>query len=467
MSTRPLPSLLLVVTMLGLLLSGCTEGATGAIPTSTPGDFLPFDVFLTQVEDATFDAYAHLPGAQVQDAQAFEEMRAYIKQMYAGVQSGSSFVSEEQYVDCITIASQPSVHQLGLTAIARAPAAAVAPPEPVGSDALGDIRYSPSVLTLGQTDPFGHPISCVEGTIPMQRLTLDKLVAFKTLRQFLAKAPDGQEGAPPDSDKPTPESASHRYAVAVHIAYNNGVAPNLGGVPNRGGGSVLNLWNPTSKFAISQQWYTGKDSSGTITQTLEGGWIRYGKFGSNAVLFTYWTADNYVKTGCYNLECAGFVQTNHNWCLGCALPNYSSIGGTQWALGLQWKLDAGNWWLYLKGGGAYEPVGYLPTARYNGGPLATAASGSAYGGETSNFGSGAYPPMGSGQFATTGWQQAAYQRSLFYIPLASSDLKGQWAIHLLTSELTPACYTIHVPPPDRSGQWGPYFYFGGPGGAAC
>jgi hypothetical protein len=412
-------------------------------------------MFLQRVEHATFDESARLPGAHVQDAQAFAEMRAYVQRMYAGVQQVSSFVSEGQYVDCITIASQPSVRQLGLTRIARAPAA-VAPPEPLGGEAPGDIQYAPSLLTLDQTDPFGHPVSCADGTIPMQRLTLDTLVTFKTLQDFLAKGLDGHGVAPPFSDKPVPESATHRYAVAVHDR------------PNVGGGSYLNLWNPTAKFSLAQQWYVGEDSSGAVMQTVEGGWIRYpGKFGSKAVTFIYWTADNYNKTGCYNLECAGFVQTNSQWYLGGAWSNYSSTGGTQWGFGLEWKLDAGNWWLFVKGGGAYEPVGYLPTTLFNGGPLATAASGSAYGGETSIFGSGAYPPMGSGQFASTGWQQAAYQHSLFYIPPNSSDLKGQWALHLLISEPTPACYTINIPPPDRSGQWGSYFYFGGPGGSPC
>jgi hypothetical protein len=457
MSNRSRRSLLSVAALLCLLLSGWGCAAVEGVPASTPtrGVFIPFDDFLQRVERATFDEYGRLPGAQVQDAQAFAEMRAYVQRMYAGVKQISSFVSEGQYVDCITIASQPSVRQLGLTRIEQAPAA-VALPEPLRGEAPGDSQYAPSLLALDQTDLFGNPISCTDGTIPMQRLTLEKLVAFKALQDFLAKAPDGHGVPPPRSDKPAPESATHRHAVAVHDA------------PNIGGGSYLNLWNPSANFSLSQQWYTGQDSSGSLTQSVEGGWIRYpGKFGSKAVTFIYWTADNYNKTGCYNLECAGFVQTNSHWHLGGAWSNYSSTGGTQWGFGLQWNLDAGNWWLFLKGSGAYEPVGYLPTALFNGGSLATSASGSAYGGETSIGGSGAYPPMGSGQFAVTGWQQAAYQHSLFYVPVGSSSLKGQWAITLLKSETTPACYTINIPSPDRSGQWGPYFYFGGPGGSTC
>jgi AraC-like DNA-binding protein len=120
MSGRNRLSFLLVVTMLSLLLSGWGCAATGAIPapTATSGAFIPFDVFLQCVERATFDEYARLLGAQVQDAQTFEEMCAYIQRLYAGVRRASSFVSEGQYVDCITITSQPSGRQLDLTTLA-------------------------------------------------------------------------------------------------------------------------------------------------------------------------------------------------------------------------------------------------------------------------------------------------------------------------------------------------------------
>jgi hypothetical protein len=36
-------------------------------------------------------------------------------------------------------------------------------------------------------------------------------------------------------------------------------------------------------------------------------------------LFVYWTADDYHSTGCYNLSCTAFVQTNKNWAFGGAL----------------------------------------------------------------------------------------------------------------------------------------------------
>jgi Neprosin len=451
MTKRNLIPLLLVATMLCGLLSGCANGATGATATPTPGAFVPFDVFLARVANATFDEYARVPGAQVQEPQAFEAMRTYIQQMYTGVQQVSSFVLEGAYVDCITIASQPSVRQLGLTTIENSPPAVVAP-QPAGGADPGKSRPSPSLLTLGRTDPFGHPIACTDGTIPMQRLTLEKLVTFKTLQEFLAKAPDGQVFVPPVPDQPNaPESADHRYAVGVQTE------------PNTGGGSRLSLWNPNSKFAISQQWYMGGSESSS--QTVEGGLLKYPhKFGSKAVLFIYWTRSNYSDgNGCYNLECAGFVQTNSHWYLGGPWDNYSAIGGTQqWHFDLDWELSGDNWWLYLQGPGEPESVGYLPTKVFKGGALATAASGSAYGGETSNLKSGAFPPMGSGEFASGGWESAAFQTNIFYV-VPSNVAMPKYA-SLRKSEPSPACYTIDL---QSGGYWGTYFFFDGPGGSPC
>jgi hypothetical protein len=96
-------------------------------------------------------------------------------------------------------------------------------------------------------------------------------------------------------------------------------------VDNLGGNSTLNYWNPPvnesegEAFSLSQQWYVG--GTGTTLpglQTAEVGWQNYpAHYGdNNSHLFIYWTADGYKTTGCYNLDCVGFVQTDPNWVLG-------------------------------------------------------------------------------------------------------------------------------------------------------
>lgn len=446
--------MVIVIILVLVTLSACgssEQSSSTATPSGT--HFITFREFLASLDTAKFDDYAKLPGAKVRDAQAFEEMRAYIKNLYKGVKQVSSFISDGQYVDCITIQSQPSVLQLGIQTIAKPPTDSgyleTKPlPQPPGVN-----EFSNSLLGLGKVDPYGNPITCPNGTIPMERVTLERMVKFKTLHDFLSKGPNGHSSDPPLPENEKPGDAStHRYAYAYQS------------VTNYGGDSWLNLWNPSAKFSLSQQWYVG--GSGNSTQTVEGGWVVYpDKFSSQAVLFIYWTADKYTNTGCYDLECSGFVQINNHWYLGGTWTNYSSAGGTQWGFELQWKLFSSNWWLFLKGPGTYEAVGYYPTSIYNGGQLATSASQIKYGGET-DIENGSYPQMGSGQFASAGWQQAAYQHTIFYIPRDENDGVGVWA-SLTKVEASSSCYTIELTPASNGGNWGTYFFFGGPGGTTC
>ena len=437
------------------------ETATPEATETPAAGFIPFDAFIAGVSSATYEDYAGKEGVNVDNPETFQEMQSYILTMYANAKQVSSFTDESGmlYFDCITIDTQPSVVLQGIQKIERVPPQAAAEDKLEEGETPGKGEYAPSPLTLGLEDPFGNSISCPDDTIPMQRITLDKLVQYPDLRAFFSKDSDGSGGLPPtpkeDTPKPDDGAASHRYAVG----YQN--------LTNFGGNSWLNLWNPSIRggtMSLSQQWYDAGAGSGT--QTVEGGWqVLPQKYNTaNAVLFIYWTADNYGSTGCYNLDCAGFVQINNHWYLGGPWTNYSSTGETQWGFEMQWKLFRGNWWLFLKGPGDYEAVGYYPTSIYNGGALATSATAIKYGGETA--GSSPWPQMGSGQFADQGWQRAAYQNTIFYIPQDQDDGTGVWA-DLSEYEPSPDCYTIDIVPAARGGDWGTYLFFGGPGADSC
>ena len=187
------------------------------------------------------------------------------------------------------------------------------------------------------------------------------------------------------------------------------------------------------------------------------------------MLFIYYTPDGY-KTGCYNLTCTGFIQTGSTWTLGAKFPRYSSVGGPQYEVTMEWQYWAGNWWLLLNDGSGWDYVGYYPASIYGSGPLASGnASMTEFGGEVCNGPSGLnctdpnWPQMGSGNFASAGWQQAAYQRNLSYFD--SSNV-------MHSSTLTPftqssKCYSIDFTPSSSGGSWGSYIYFGGPGGYKC
>jgi Neprosin len=217
-------------------------------------------------------------------------------------------------------------------------------------------------------------------------------------------------------------------------------------VTNYGGSSWLNLWDPSGDFTLSQQWYA--NGSGSGTQTVEGGWVHYpAKFGSRSVLFIFSTPNDY-SSGCYDLECPGFVQTSSSVSPGGAFSNYSTYGGTQWGFGLQWKYYNGNWWMFYSG----TAVGYYPGSVFRGGPMSRNASITEYGGETYTGGT-YWPQMGSGKFANAGFGQAAFQNTIFYIPQNVSGGTGVWSS--LSSFVTNrACYTLSVTPAASGGNWG-------------
>jgi hypothetical protein len=441
-----------VIAVLLLALFPCVE-----VSRAQPGPerFVTFDDFLKDVSAATFESYSRQKELAVKRSEDFEAMRHHILSMYEGVTVAHSFVKDAQTFDCVPIEQQPSVRLLGLKKVV------LAPPEPADeaqdkAQAPREAHGLPSPLTLGEVDAFGNAVRCEEGTIPMRRVTLEEITRFGTLEQFLHKSPWEDVGRPALEGEPLAGATPvHRYAHAVQA------------VNNKGGNSWLNLWSPsingsTSQiFSLSQHWYYG--GRGNALQTVEGGWQAYPlKYGTTkSALFIYWTADNYKSTGCYNLDCPAFVQVNHNWYLGGTWTSYSTRGDQQYEFQLQWLFTGGNWWLFLQGTGNLEAVGYYPGAIYRNGQLTRYASGIDYGGET--VGTTSWPPMGGGGFASQGFSQAAYQRSIFYI---DTSLASHWS-SLRTSLTSPRCYTATFSPARPGVTWGSYLYFGGPGGLFC
>ncbi|WP_027346354.1 neprosin family prolyl endopeptidase [Hamadaea tsunoensis] len=424
----------------GLVAGGVPAQAApvsaGSTPVSTAGGFQSFSGFLTEVAGHGYADYAKAgrTGAVTSSA-SFEQMRSYVLDAYRGVVVDHSYVDNGSYFDCVRTETQPSVRDLGIKQLAT-------PPAPQAAGTPKDAVPATQTANAGRLDAYGNSTVCGAGTIPMQRLSIERLTAYPTLAGFLAKGPAGSNPSASTDRASTNGSSTnanaHRYGVGYQY------------VNNHGGNSWLNLWNPSGEFTLSQQWYV--DGS----QTVEGGWVHYpGKFGNNAVLFIFWTPDNYVH-GCYNLDCSGFVQTSSAFTLGGAWSNYSTSGGGQYGFGLQWKYYAGNWWLYIQG----TAIGYYPGTIYGTGNMrygnATLAEA---GGETYTGGTN-WPQMGSGSWPSSGWTYAAYQNTVFYID--RSDV-SQWSV--LNSIITnPACYSISITPWQSGGSWGTYFYYGGPGG---
>src|SRR5262249_38085203 len=153
-------------------------------------------------------------------------------------------------------------------------------------------------------------------------------------------------------------------------------------------------------MSLSQEWYVGGSGSGT--QTAEVGWQVQPNYWhtTKSVLFIYWTADNYSKTGCYNLVCSGFVQKNNQVTFGAAFTTVSTVGGTQYDFTARYYFYQGNWWLAINGAW----IGYFPGSLYRGGQMSQYAQKVEYGSESA--GSTVWPAEGSGQWATAGYGKA-------------------------------------------------------------
>ena len=442
-----------------------------------PLGILPNKAFVEIARSASLERYRLDPRTRVRSEDAFRQFKEHIADVYADVEVVHSFEDAfGQVFDCIPIEQQPSLR--GAKDVAR-------PPDlrPVLEGKPAEPRASVRQPLQGEPprDRHGNVMQAPPGTIPMRRITLDELSRFRDLDEFRRKAPGGGEAprAPtlthatrgtsstsrPTKNQPTlgphPETPStpdpdpsknHRYAY-THQS-----------VDNIGAHDVLALYAPTVDanqiFSLAQHWYTAGDGAGH--QTLEVGWQVYpAKYGhAQPVLFIYWTADNYATTGAYNLDGPGFVQTNGAWTIGGALSPVSVVGGQQMEIEIGVYLSDGNWWIYVGGIAAENALGYYPTSIYAGGALATNATSILFGGETVCT-SVSWPPMGSGAMASAGWQQAAYQRDIYYFPTAGGS---QWAA-LTPEEPSPGCYTLSLA--SSAAPWGVYFFYGGPGGTDC
>ncbi|PKA61711.1 hypothetical protein AXF42_Ash008541 [Apostasia shenzhenica] len=206
----------------------------------------------------------------------------------------------------------------------------------------------------------------------------------------------------------------------------------------------LNVWAPnvksSSEFSLSQIWVIS-GSFGEDLNTIEAGW----------------QTDAYQATGCYNLLCSGFVQTNNRIAIGAAIRPTSAYAGGQYDISvLIWKdPNHGNWWLEL---GAGELVGYWPSLLFS--HLADHASMLQFGGEVVNTEPSGFhtsTEMGSGHFAGEGFGRASYFRNLQLVDWDNS-LVPVAGLRLLADR--PGCYDIQG---GVNGVWGNYFYYGGPG----
>ncbi|GKV07100.1 hypothetical protein SLEP1_g18903 [Rubroshorea leprosula] len=293
---------------------------------------------------------------------------------------------------------------------------------------------------------------CPKGTVPIRRSTVHDVLRAKSLFDFGRKRPIVSLAR--RSDAPDVVSGNgHEHAIAYTKTSQEVY----------GAKATINVWDPSiqmvSEFSLSQIWILSGSFDGSDLNSIEAGWQvspeLYGD--SRPRLFTYWTTDSYQATGCYNLLCSGFVQTNNRIAIGAAISPVSTYNGNQYDITiLVWKdPKLGNWWM---GFGDNTLVGYWPAELFT--HLADHATMVEWGGEVVNSranGKHTSTQMGSGHFAEDGFGKASYFRNLEIVD-ADNSLSSIHDISTLAENTN--CYNIQS---SYNNEWGTYFYYGGPG----
>ncbi|RDY02114.1 hypothetical protein CR513_14464 [Mucuna pruriens] len=261
--------------------------------------------------------------------------------------------------------------------------------------------------------------SCPEGTIPIRRTTEEDMLRASSVSKFGRKIPRRV--------RRDTNSNGHELTkfMLVHTAQH--AVGYVSGEQYYGAKASINVWAPRvanqDEFSLSQMWVIS-GSFGDDLNTIEAGWqasqpgalwgqipkILYVLDESNENC--YLQSDAYQATGCYNLLCSGFVQTNNRIAIGAAISPTSSYAGGQFDISLLiWKDPKhGNWWLEF---GSGILVGYWPSFLFT--HLRDHASMVQFGGEVVNSrqsGSHTSTQMGSGHFAGEGFGKASYFRNM-------------------------------------------------------
>ncbi|MEK8033492.1 neprosin family prolyl endopeptidase [Ideonella sp. DXS29W] len=449
--TPSLPRRLLLSALIGAALPLAANAAVPSLADS-----------LAQLDSEQISEFIGRPGARVRDAAQFERMKTYLRTHYEGVVARHHFeLSPGEVFDCVDMLTQPGARRHGLTAAnwvskpSLLPVEAPAAADEVAQEAAPQDRpqRDPGIFlsaARGEVDAEGHAKACAKGTIPMKRLTLQRLAAFESLEHFRHK-----RGRPQGGDGWGTQASVHEYAHAYDY------------VTNWGAESTLNIWRAytelNSEFSLSQIWVTG----GSPVETIEAGWQVYpdrqSSHKTDAHLFIYSTQDGYANTGCYDLTCDDFVQTNNSVAIGGYYTNHSVVNGTQYASKILIQKDGtlGHWWIAVDG--VY--AGYYPRTLYDTSGIRNQAAKVDFGGEIINSspsGRHTRTDMGSGYKPSSGYGYAAYQRTIRYV-----NTSNVYATPSLTETRTKsACYDIDVT--TSTGTWKTYFYFGGEGyGTGC
>jgi len=175
------PSILTIALI--LVMAVCPSNAKSArhnlskapVPHNPSKAPVPFDKFIKSVAQARYSDYRKLPGTKVESEAEFEKMKKHILYFYNyyGRKAYSTFMSDGRCFDCL-------IYSLRGASPSASPGA---PPPPQSQSSSSSPEPSPAAL---------RDRNCPKGGIPIERLTLERLVQWPKLEYMLSN--DGQGG---------------------------------------------------------------------------------------------------------------------------------------------------------------------------------------------------------------------------------------------------------------------------------
>ncbi|XP_056852442.1 uncharacterized protein LOC108845320 [Raphanus sativus] len=168
--------------------------------------------------------------------------------------------------------------------------------------------------------------------------------------------------------------------------------------------SLHSLTVQNNQYSKSQIWL--ENGPRNELNSIQVGWAVHPRlYGDTRTRFTmYWTADGYKNTGCYNIQCPGFVIVTRIPWIGIAFPRTSIYGNVSVTFTPQVFQDglSGNWGLKV----VNEVIGYWPKELFT--HLNNGASLVRFGGNTFMAPDGISPPMGNGHFPVIDFQKSSF-----------------------------------------------------------
>ncbi|XP_058744796.1 protein neprosin-like [Vicia villosa] len=278
-----------------------------------------------------------------------------------------------------------------------------------------------------------HIDQCPIGTIPIRRTTSDDLFRGKLyLDNILSKEIPGKHVA--------------EVTLVPGTYYGVGATS-----------SVYSIKVEKGQSSAAVIWVKGGSSDNT--NYIGVGWHvapeLYNDDGTH--FYVVWTADNFKKTGCYNLQCPGFVQTSSDSQLGGRFDKTSTQNGEMIQIEISIYQDpkTKNWWIY----NTNKMLGYFPSSIV---PNLASAVEVGWTGQTRAPVNARSPPMGSGSYPDRNIVHASYFTHISYQDGSRTNQEPSKESTRIFSD-APNCYRAEYYG-DEGSEYGHVIQFGGPGG---